>query len=263
MPKRISRYLLIHSMILVSAVSTLIFSTAVVAEKPFSVVFNDNWPPFSYRDENNEMSGILVDIVKEVFETKLNRPVVFYGYPWKRAQHNVKVGVHDALVTTATAERLAYGIKSNESVYTLEEKAFISTTSKHKEILSRLTLKNIAKLQSFKVCDMIGNGWAENFYGPRKIDVEFFGDINLCFRSVAFKRYDIVIHVSAAGLTLLKSEGLHDKVEMLPTVFDEVPFTLIVSKKSQHLDILPTFNKAIKVFKEDGGIQRIVDRYTR
>ena len=135
MLKRINKHFFIHSIALVSLLSALVFPTASAAEKPFSVAFNESWPPFSYRDENNEMQGILVDIVKEVLENKLNMPVVFYGYPWKRVQHNIEIGVNDGFVTTATEDRLAYSIRSNEYVYALEEKAFISKTSKHKACL--------------------------------------------------------------------------------------------------------------------------------
>ena len=260
MPSIVFRHFIIYTVIFISA----IFSPFTSAEeKSFSVAFNESWPPFSFRDENNEMSGILVDIVREVFETKLNIPVEFYGYPWKRVQHNVEIGVHDALVTTATQKRLIYSVRSEESVYALEEKAFINRNSQHKDKLSSLTLANIAELKNYNVCDMIGNGWADSFYGRHNIEIKRFKDINLCFRNIAFERYDIAIHVSAAGLSQLKKEGLTDKVEMLPVVFDEVPFPLLVSKKSEHLDILPKFDEAIRAFKAEGGIERIVDRYTR
>ncbi len=263
MIERIKKHFFTHSVALASLLSALIISTASAEEKPFSVAFNESWPPFSYRDENNEMRGILVDIVKEVLESKLNTPVVFYGYPWKRVQHNIEIGVNDGFVTTATEERLAYSIRSNEYVYALEEKAFISKTSKHKAALSSLTAKDVKELQNYKVCDMIGNGWANNFYAPYGIEVKRFKNINLCFRNVAFDRFDILIHASAAGLVLIKEEGISHKMEMLPTLFDEVPFPLMVSKKSQYIDILPKFDEAIKAFKEEGGVQKIVDRYTR
>lgn len=260
MPTIVFRHFLIRSVILFSAVLS---SFTSAEEKPFSIAFNESWSPFSFRDANNEMSGILVDIVKEVFETKLNTPVEFYGYPWKRVQHNIEIGVHDALVTTATKKRLAYSVRSKEAVYTLEEKAFINKHSRHKDTLSSLTLETITDLKNYKVCDMIGNGWADNFYGRHNIKFKRFKDINLCFRNIAFERYDIAIHVSAAGLTQLKKEALQDKVMMLPVVFDEVPFPLLVSKKSEHLDILPKFDQAIREFRAEGGIEKIVERYTR
>ncbi len=260
MPSVRFRHFIAHLVILFAA---FLSSFTSAEEKPFSVAFNESWPPFSFRDENNQMSGILVDIVQEVFATKLKVPVEFYGYPWKRVQHNVEIGVHDALVTTATKKRLTYSIKSEESVYALEEKAFINRHSRHKDKLSSLTLDNITELKNYKVCDMIGNGWADAFYGRYNIEFKRFKDINLCFRNIAFERYDIAIHVSAAGLTQLKKEALSGKVEMLPMVFDEVPFPLLVSKKSEHLDILPKFDEAIRAFKAEGGIQRIVNRYTR
>jgi len=260
MPSAVFRHFIIHSVICISAfLSPLTFAE----EKPFSVAFNESWPPFSFRDENNEMSGILVDIIKEVFETKLNIPVEFYGYPWKRVQHNVKIGVHDALVTTATDKRLTYSVRSKEPVYVLEEKAFINKNSRYKDKLSSLTLENISELKNYNVCDMIGNGWADSFYGRHNIEIKRFKDINLCFRNIAFERFDIAIHVSAAGLSQLKKEALTDKVEMLPVLFDEVPFPLLVSKKSEYLEILPKFDEAIQAFKAEGGIQKIVDRYTR
>lgn len=246
-----------------SCISLFWTANTSAEDKQFSVAFNENWPPFSYRDENNKMTGILVDIVKEVFEQKLNRPVKVYGYPWKRVQHNVEIGVNDALITTATEHRLKYSVQSNEPVYTLEEKAFINKNSRHYDILSNLTLDNIATLKNYKVCDMIGNGWAKNFYATYGIKFKRFKDMNICFRNIAFNRYDIAIHVGAAGLSQLKKESITDKIEILPVVFAEVPFPLLVSKKSAHLDIIPAFDDAIKAFKAEGGVAKIVDRHTR
>ncbi|UZE97040.1 substrate-binding periplasmic protein [Alkalimarinus alittae] len=242
---------------------TCFASLSSAEDKTFSVAYNENWPPFSYRDENNKMTGILVDIINEVFETKLNMPIAVYGYPWKRVQHNVEIGVNDALVTAATKKRLLYSVRSSEIVYTLEEKAFISKTSKHRDSLSTLSLDNISRLKNYKVCDMIGNGWADTFYARHGIEIKRFKDINICFRNIAYERFDIAIHVSAAGLSQLRSEFLTDEVEMLPVIFDEVPFPLLVSKKSPHLDILPKFDEAIRAFKAEGRVQQIVDRYTK
>ncbi len=227
------------------------------------LAFNDKWPPYSYKDSGGEMRGILVDIARDVLGSQLNIQLDIEGYPWKRVQANIQSGVNDAFITAATPQRLEYSIASEEIVYTMEERAFINVKSKHYKALKSITLDNVQRLNEFRVCDMIGNGWAQNFYGAHNIKVHYLKDINLCFRSIAANRYDVAIHIGAAGQVIINGEKLGNTLEMQPAMFDSVPFPLLVSKRSSFTWIIPLFDKAMAEYKAQGAVEEVVRSYTQ
>lgn len=228
-----------------------------------SISFNENWPPYSYRDESGEMKGILVDIAREVLHGQLNLKVSMQGFPWKRVQANVESGVNDAFISTNTVERQAYTLASSEAFYIMEERAFISKKGRFYDSLKTLNLENAHLINNYRVCDMLGNGWAEHFYKDRGIRAHYLKDINLCFRGIAADRFDIAIHISDAGRIILKNEGLSHLIEMQPALFDSVPFPLLVSKKSRFTWVIPLFDKAMAQYRAQGRIERVVSNYLK
>ena len=139
------------------------------------------------------------------------------GFPWKRVQANVESGVNDAFISTNTVERQAYTLASLEAFYIMEERAFIS---KREGFTTENTQpgKTPHLINNYRVCDMLGNGWAEHFYKDRASRAHYLKDINLCFRGIAADRFDIAIHISDAGRIILKMKGLH-LIEMQPALF--------------------------------------------
>ncbi|WP_343224704.1 transporter substrate-binding domain-containing protein [Pseudoalteromonas sp. McH1-42] len=60
----------------------LVLVTPLVMGTPnFKVVYYDGFPPYSYKNEAGQMTGILVDIVTEVIEKQMGLNVVHKGYP--------------------------------------------------------------------------------------------------------------------------------------------------------------------------------------
>ena len=90
---------IIFSSILTSLIIILIFSVPSIAEtKVIRVVTDDNYPPYSFRNANDGLSGISIDYWK-LFEEKTGVKVEIFGTDWNDAQELMKNGKFDVIDT--------------------------------------------------------------------------------------------------------------------------------------------------------------------
>ena len=68
------------------------------------LVFANELVPLSF-EKDGRITGILVDIAREVFVTRLGQKVALEIYPWERAQHMVEAGSADGFITIITLNR--------------------------------------------------------------------------------------------------------------------------------------------------------------
>ncbi|MCP4023872.1 MAG: transporter substrate-binding domain-containing protein, partial [Desulfobacteraceae bacterium] len=100
---------------IVILIAIVLFCTPAFAQKPIKIVYFENFAPFSWK-ENNQMHGILIDVLTEAIQERIKIGLLHEGYPWARAQSMVRTGKADAFVTVPTPERRAYTEISSEPV---------------------------------------------------------------------------------------------------------------------------------------------------
>ncbi|NNM52946.1 MAG: transporter substrate-binding domain-containing protein, partial [Pseudomonadales bacterium] len=73
-------------------------TVAVSAVSPLRVVLDDNYPPYSFRDDQGHLQGLREDIWRLWAEVN-HRPVVLLGEHWADAQHDLLSGKADVIDT--------------------------------------------------------------------------------------------------------------------------------------------------------------------
>lgn len=81
-------------------------SPQAVAVSSLNMVYFDDFAPYSWRDEEGKMRGLMVDVMDRV-GLELGVQVHHEGYPWLRAQKLVRAGQADGFVTVPTRARRA------------------------------------------------------------------------------------------------------------------------------------------------------------
>jgi len=201
---------------------------------------NSDWKPYSYEVEGGAPSGVMVDEISKLL-SKRGVKAKFVAFPWKRVQRNVEDGTIDAFVTVPTDERLKYSLSSKKVVYTVNMKSFVNQFNPRIEELRKI--KSISEFRSFKVCDLMGNGWAEKLYKEHSVEAAFLTKTENCVRHVHAGRSDIMIIAEDVGKGIIEEEGLADKLIVLPTVYNKMEFTFLVSKHSKHQNILELIDR--------------------
>ncbi|MGR6838516.1 substrate-binding periplasmic protein [Aliivibrio wodanis] len=77
-------YIKKQTLILISSILLLSFS--VQAVQKVEIYTYDSLPPFSFRDENNNLTGIYIEAVKKIAEGMPNYDISFKVVPWSRAK---------------------------------------------------------------------------------------------------------------------------------------------------------------------------------
>jgi polar amino acid transport system substrate-binding protein len=223
------------------------------------IAYNSDWPPYSY-GVGDKVQGVLPGLMEELFVTHLGMKVEHGGFPWVRAQEVVKAGIYDVMVTFASDTRLDYAYSSKNVVYNLIQRPVVAKGSKAER---ELTLNpDVKTLSHFRICSMIGDGWSHNFYKEHNIEFQTAKDTQSCLRLVASGRMDVFLHMEAATKHNMRLSNTTDNLNHLAIIMGELPFTLLLSKKSAlGPGLITRFDEKITALQSKGHYAEIIDSY--
>ena len=225
-------------------------------KEPFKLVYFDDYPPFSYRDSENRMRGIFIDVLTEAIEQKMGIPVVHAGYPWKRAQQYVREGKADAFCTVPSDQRRAYTIISKDPVIVSPYR--IITRKDHPKLAQMNAARKYTDLEGLTFGYYIGGGWTKRVIVPLGLNVEWTNRHESVYLMMAKGRNDLTLtssHVSRAHISNL---NLGSQLIELPHVFDSISYNLCIGKHSQYASIMPEFEQIIDDMRKTGRLEQIM-----
>lgn len=250
----------LRPLILACAVSVAAFAFPASAQSPkhapIRLVFADELAPLSFR-EGEEVKGILVDVAREVFQTRLGLDVKTATYPWQRAQQMVREGKADGFITIATTERAAYANCGRIPVLRSDLRPIVRPDNPRLDKIK--AAQKLADLRPFEIVSYAGNGWAkQNLEG---FNVFYAADFQSSLRGVAQGRGDLSLGTITSGAYYMQEPDLQGKLEMLPLVVDTFQYVLCLGKESLHVGKLAEFERVLEVMRMDGGYPPILQRY--
>jgi polar amino acid transport system substrate-binding protein len=221
------------------------------------LVYFDDYKPFSWKDENGEMKGILIDILNETINKRMDVPITHEGYPWIRAQELVKTGKADAFCTFPSEARKSYTNVSKEAV--VDNRVYLYSNPHNPKIEEIKKVKIPQDLKPFKIGSYNGDGWVKQ--NLNKMDIAWTSSPKQVLEMVASQRVDVYSDFSTSTYYLIKEMNLKQSILEIPVDFENVSFNLCVGKNSPYVNILPKFDEVMKQIKADGTYQSILDRY--
>ena len=111
------------------------------------MVYFDDFAPYSWRDEQGKMRGLMIDVMDRM-AAQMGLRVAHEGYPWQRAQKMVRLAQADGFVTIANSERRSYTLVVEEPVTTTTLTIF--TPRAHSHMQEFLQAKRLGDLKAFK-----------------------------------------------------------------------------------------------------------------
>ena len=228
MVARLKRRFFVKSGLAASA-SLLLPTIARASNRSIELAYFHNYPPFSW-DAGKGMQGLLVDLLTEALEDRMGLQVSHFGYPWKRAQNLVKVGVHDGFCTVPTQERRSYTTISQTASVKATFTLFINTDSEKKEALA--AVRSLDDLREFSIGHILGSGWAQKNLVGRGLKLQQTSTLDSTLAMLARGRIDAVIDTSQVVRYRIKQLGLKDQLQELLQVLDEAPFSLCIGNSS-------------------------------
>lgn len=239
------------------AAITLLLPWQVNHAQPFRMAYIEGYPPLSWT-RDGEPTGITLTILSEALGRRMGLEVRHTLYPWKRAQELVREGREDALITQPTPARREYAEIGTERIMSINYTLYVDRSNQNFDALR--AVRRLDDLRPFVLGQLRGSQWAErNLEGFR---VQWVTSIDQNLKKLAAGRIDGFIgnaYVTPITITRL---GLQENiVEIREALLREIPYHLVLSKRSPHLGRLARFDEVVREMKADGTIDAIIERF--
>jgi polar amino acid transport system substrate-binding protein len=239
--------------------AVLITAAPLYAEDVMKFGYADTAEPMSWKGEDGNVCGILIDIANEVVQKRMKITVSHQAHPWARTQKLVQDGVIDALITNGDV-RSEWAVHTKEAVFPYEQK--VLTNVKNPKIEQLRKVKTIEDLKPFKLIVHRGEGWAGKYIvGKEGFDYHSVTDHEMVYQLLAKGgRGDASAVNGLVANHTIKKLGLKGQLDTVATL-DSVPFHFVIGKNSPYTKILPQLDEIIREIKEDGTLEKIFSKY--
>lgn len=222
-----------------------------------------NWQPFSYRNEQQQISGLDVELLNAIFQ-RANYQAKFSEMPWARVLHELKFGtVQLAMSANITTERQQYARFSHP--YREEETAIVIRRQDAERWRGITTLEQLINTPDFHIGVLKGFDYGNTFR-------QLMARPELQSRLQMRLRLEQLLKMLQGGRIqgfILDPHGLQewrhkdelqDGLHILLRI-ELTPVHLMLSKKSTTETQLQEINLAIEQLKQSPDYQQILDRY--
>lgn len=221
-------------------------------------------PPLAFTDEDGEITGILVDSIREAIR-RTGHDVEFKIYPWKRVLQQVAKGHADGAFNAGKNEERQVWSRYHDSVLIDETYVFFS---KEPMALSR----KLEEAPNLRVGIQLGYYYGERFdqmlEDPPFQSLEVSQTIPRNLKLLNADRTHVFIGDLLPTMHYIKELGLQDDIHVVrnketghPLVVSTSPTYVAFSKLRVDPAYVETFNRALESVKADGTFDAILDNY--
>jgi polar amino acid transport system substrate-binding protein len=222
-----------------------------------------DWKPFSFRNEQQQIRGLDVELLNAIFQ-RAGYQARFSEMPWARVLHELQFGtVQLAMSANITAERQQYARFSHP--YREEETVIVVRRQDAGRWRGITTLEQLAIIPDFQIGVLKGFDYGNTFrqlmtrpeMQPR---LQMRLRLEQLLKMLRGGRIQGFI-VDPNGLQEWQDkDGVQDELHILLRL-ELTPVHLMLSKKSTTEAQLQRLNQAIDQLKQSPEYQQILDRY--
>jgi len=246
----------ITHLLAIATVLTAQYSYAEVL--PSSITCGTNiFAPYSFK-ENNNLTGIDVDVIKEIGE-RIGIKIILQSHPWKRLLKKIKDGDLDCVFSAfKTPERLEYMSYTNVPIHV---SPLMLYTSKKKQInihnIDDLNGMRIALIRGFKLSNELDNAIKKDTFQTIIVT-----EIEQTFKMLQAQRVDAVIYNHHVGAYYIKKFNLTNITHTNKPIAVSSAY-ITFPKKSKLAHLIPKFDEALFDILADGSYKNIMDKYVK
>lgn len=238
------------------AFAVLFLSSAVVSDKLKLVSFQ--YPPYIFQDENGTVTGIVYDVVQEVFD-RLGYASSTRIYAWPRSLELVKVGEADAIYTAyKNPEREQFLDYSNSVIMPQEVVFFVHEDSDidFDGDLTKLKGRRIATVREISYGSIFDRAIEKGV-----VQVEPATLLEQSVLKFAAGRVDMIISNKYTAYAMFRKLGLQGKFKELNTPVQKVPSYIAFSKENELTNIRNEFDRVFDEVVKDGTYDKLISFY--
>lgn len=222
-------------------------------KKKYIIATDTSFPPFEFKDSNNEYVGIDIDLVKRIaelegFEVEF-RPMDFGGIIPALQSGQVDAAIAGASITEERKQTVDF----SEPYYETGVIAVVKKDNDSVKTLDNLAGKKIAVKNGTE-----GAKLAEDKL-KGKADITVFEDSVSMYKAVENGQADAAFEdLPVAGYTIKITPDSKLKIATEKLTSGYYGF---MTKKGENSELMEKFNKGLKTLKENGEYDKIVEKY--
>jgi len=214
-----------------------------------------SYPPFYFFDENNQPTGICIDIVNQVAQS-MNISVQYDSLPWKRMLKYGKDGKVDAVMPLFKTDEREQFLTFPETGLIDEANSFFtsgSSTIKYSGKLTDVINRKIGVIDKYS--------YGNDFDNTDFTDKTIVQDTNHLIMLVQNKRIELGLGNPKVVNYYAKKINAADEIHFLYPPVTVNPLFVGFSKQSVDQDFVKQFNKQLKKFKTTKAYAEIIQTY--
>ena len=221
-----------------------------------SVTGSSQWYPFSYRDQEGDLTGVIPAITREIFESHGVEVNFLRDKPWKRNLAELEIGKLDVIAgaywDAKRAERFLY----SEPVTRDEVRIFTRQGAE-------FPFTSLADLKGLKGIKPLGVSLGRNFedYAAKHLEVREVPSYSGMIRQVALGRADYMGLALYNGMRQIELAGFAGKVVPLSYPVAVNGVHLIFSRSSPCAERMETINLTIEEMRDSGQVASVIRRF--
>ncbi|MDE1464425.1 transporter substrate-binding domain-containing protein [Spartinivicinus poritis] len=235
-----------------------------LCKKPLTVSFDTHTEPWSYLDQNAQLTGLDVELIKTIFTLMGCQLIIRLDIPWKRQVHWLEQGLLDIAAQaskTSKREMFAYFSEPYRHEYIA---IYIRKEDLHK--FNFMTLTELPHLK-FRLGIRRGNYYGDKFSQLLKTAL-FKKYINIAeteqdnFFKLIANRIDGFIGYPPGTEIDLKKVGLSKQIIRHPMpMINTGSIHVMFSKKTTLPALITQFNHGLQTIKTSGEFSKIIQKY--
>ena len=223
-----------------------------------------HWPPYQYIDTEKIFTGLDIDIMMAMAKDT-GCQIEYLELPWKRILKMIASGKIDLILgASITDERKEYANFSNP--YRKEEVSLFVRKGESKKY-------HLDSLKDILIYDFILGVYSGVHYGEQfnrltkrfnfKSQVQFLGNNTNNMKLLVRGRFDGTLEETYTAGHQIKENNLTGKIERYPlSPINTGDISIMFSKKTISMNTINALNKSLSALKENGTIERILEKYT-
>ena len=214
-----------------------------------------NYHPYMIINDNNEISGMDVDVVSAAFK-EVGQSVNFEVLPWKRVMKLMQRGeIAGTLSCSKRKGREAYMLFSEHISFTRQAAITKSSTDTSK-------IKQLADLKNYSVTTVSGWGTADQM---KQHDIDYIATQNIRSGLVSVLHRDIDVFYGPEIPSMYRAKKMGEQGSIKATYMDDVAANelhlCISNTYPSSQEILESFNQGLKIIKKNGTYKQIQAQY--
>lgn len=222
----------------------------------------NDYPPFAYADDNNELTGYDVDVLTEIGERLDGYTIDFVATPWDSIflaleSNNIQAVADQVAVTPEREEKYLF---SDESYFSAETVIVVKSDSGEVQSLQDLEEKKVGALAGDSYTLMLEEYNETEAAEEIELVYSESGNPSEILQSIQSGRLDAYVNDPIMIHEVIEKYDLDLDVVGQPIVNDQI--SVVFKKNEQGEELKALFDPIIKEMKEDGTLAELSKKWT-